>query len=195
MNKVLTIGVPVLSLLFFTGCGSSDSENTTSENSVEEVIETETDSGSTDEVSGYAVDTTKFDSSASITEVSCTLSNGESSTCYSITVSGFPSDRSELGPFCPESTSTEAVDAGKWFDDGVLYDLTGEFVSNLDSFYGDSNWQLFDEATGAIISLIRKHHVKQPLDLMLQQNIITFVYSVILNITAMLKVRVLNLPF
>ena len=150
MDKVLTIGVPVLSLLFFTGCGGSDSENTTSEDSAEVVIETETETEATDEVSGYSVDTTKFDSSASITEVSCTLSNGESSTCYSITVSGFPSDRSELGPFCPESTSTQAVDAGKWFDDGVLYDLTGEFVNNLDSFYGDSNWQLFNEATGAI---------------------------------------------
>lgn len=146
MNKKFTLSLALVSPLLFVGCGGSISENET---------ETETDSSDGTVViddSGYAVDTTKFDLSASgsITEVACTLSNGESSTCYSITINGFPTDREELGPFCPTTTSTTADDAGKWFDDGVLYDLTGEFVSNLDLFYGDSNWQLFDSTTGEV---------------------------------------------
>lgn len=143
MNKKVTLGFMLLSPLFLAACGSGSSDSESSDELL--VVE------GTDDTS-YAVDTTKFDLSASgsITEVDCTLSNGESSTCYSITVSGFPSDRTELGPFCPSSTSTSSDDAGKWFDDGILYDLTGEFISNLDIFYGDSTWQLFDESTGEV---------------------------------------------
>ncbi len=145
MNKVIALGLPVLSLLIFTGCGGS---NSTSEAVDEVEVDIEVVSGT----SYYPVDTTKFDlsSSGSVTEVACTLSNGEASTCYSITVNGFPSDRTTLGPFCPETTSTEAANAGKWFDDGVLYDLTGEFITNLDLFYGDSTWQLYNAETGEV---------------------------------------------
>jgi hypothetical protein len=136
VNKVITFSIPVLSLLILSGCGSSDSTIEEVTEVVEEVVED----------LNYPVDITKFDlsSPSEITEVACTLSNGEESTCYSITVNGFPSDRTELGPFCPTTTSTEAADAGKWFDEGVLYDLTGEFINNLDIFYGDSTWNLLD---------------------------------------------------
>lgn len=138
MKKIIPFVLPVLSVLVFSGCGSSDSEE-----EIEAV---------SDDSSSYTVDTTKFDlsSSTSITQVDCTLSNGVSSSCYSITINGFPSDRSELGPFCPETTSTEAANAGKWFDEGVLYDLTGNFVTNLDAFYGDSTWKLYNEETGEV---------------------------------------------
>jgi hypothetical protein len=151
MNKVITLCIPLISSLLFVGCGSSDSESEVVE-VVEDADEDVIEEVDEDEVSSFVVDTTKFESSLteSVTEVACTLSNGEESTCYSITVSGFPSDRTELGPFCPETTSTEAVNTGKWFDDGVLYDLTGEFITNLDSFYGDSNWRLYDEDTGEV---------------------------------------------
>ncbi len=150
MNKAITFGVPILSIFLFASCGGSglvDEVVDNVEDAVEEIIEEVTG-----ESSNHTVDTTKFDGSStgSITEVSCTLSNGDTSTCYSITVSGFPSDRSELGPFCPKTTSTEAVDAGKWFDDGVLYDLTGEFVSSLDVFYGDSTWKIYNDETGEV---------------------------------------------
>lgn len=148
MSKTMNFVMPIMGLLLFSGCGSTDTDNTeTIEESIEEIVETVEE---ITESEGYSVDTTKFSASTEITEVACTLSNGESSTCYSITVNGFPSDRSELGPFCPKTTSSEAVDSGKWFDDGVLYDLTGEFITNLDIFYGDSTWQIFDEATGEV---------------------------------------------
>ena len=56
----------------------------------------------------FPVDTTKFDLSSlvAINEEDCTLSNGDSSNCYQITVTGFPSDRDELGPFCTASFVT-----------------------------------------------------------------------------------------
>lgn len=129
MNKVITFSAPLLSLFLLISCGSDESD----------------DEVTVDDSSSYAVDITKFSSAQEIEEVSCTLSNGNSSTCYQITITGFPSDRDELGPFCPPSTSTEAADTGKWFDDGVLYDLTGEFITDLATFYGDSFWQLYDE--------------------------------------------------
>ncbi|CAA6820905.1 MAG: Unknown protein [uncultured Sulfurovum sp.] len=123
------------------GCGDS---NTT----------TITDSNLTtgDTNSSLSVDISKFNSTtiSPITEVDCTLSNGASSTCYKVTIKGFPSDRDEVGPFCPTTTSTDAESTGKWFDNGVLYDLTGDFVSNLATFYGDSSWKLYNSTTGAI---------------------------------------------
>lgn len=130
MNKVIALSAFLLSLFLLISCGSDESD----------------DDITVDDSSSYAVDITKFSTEQEIEEVSCTLSNGDTSTCYQITITGFPSDRDELGPFCPPSTSTEAADTGKWFDDGVLYDLTGEFISNLDTFYGDSFWQLYDES-------------------------------------------------
>lgn len=99
-----------------------------------------------------SVDTSKFNTKTvtSIKEVDCKLSNGEASTCYSITISGFPSNRDVVGPNCPKTITTEAKDAGKWFDKGVLYDATGEFVKNLNIFYSDSKWKLYDETTGKV---------------------------------------------
>jgi len=135
MKNSSIISILILSTLQLTGCGSSDD--------AEQVIN-DTNNDNT------PVDISKFSGTESIEEVSCTLSNGDSSTCYQITITGFPADRDELGPFCPPTTSTGAANAGKWFDDGVLYDLTGEFVSNLDIFYNDSNWNLYNAATGDI---------------------------------------------
>lgn len=143
------------------GCGGSDSEDTAE---VLEEVDSSDDSGSdgsgdvgdgsgedTDSML-MAVDTSLFEDNAlvSLETVDCTLSNGEASECYSITIAGFPTDRETLGDFCPDDISADAQSVGKWFDSGELYDLTGEFVSNLDLFYGDSFWQLYDETTGDV---------------------------------------------
>jgi hypothetical protein len=113
-----------------------------------------TDGGTEDAttIDSRPVDATRFNA-ASVSElqtVECTLSNDVVTTCYEITLNGFPADRTSLGPFCPETTSTSAEEAGKWFDSGVLYDLTGAFIANLASFYDDETWQLFDETTGIV---------------------------------------------
>lgn len=98
------------------------------------------------------VDISKFNTKTvtSIKEVDCKLTNGETSICYAITINGFPANRDELGPNCPETITTEAKDAGKWFEKGVLYDVTGDFIKNLNTFYSDSRWKLYDETTGKV---------------------------------------------
>lgn len=140
-NKLTMLSIMTsIALLFLEGCNSSTSTTTYDNLSIIE------------DSANVSVDITKFDSTtvSSIDEVDCTLSNGEASTCYQITIKGFPSDRSELGPYCPKTITTEAESVGKWFDDGVLYDLTGEFVSKLATFYNDSNWKLYDTTTGEV---------------------------------------------
>jgi hypothetical protein len=137
--------------LFLAGC--SDSDDDTDEVAVDSDSSNDDSSAdNSDDDNVLAVDMSLFSSESlvSVETVDCTLSNGASSTCYEITVAGFPADRSELGDFCPGSINATADEAGKWFDDGVLYDLTGEFVTNLDIFYGDSYWQLYDQDTGIV---------------------------------------------
>ena len=79
-----------------------------------------------------------------VSEVDCTLSDGTSATCNEVTIAGYPADE-EVGPFCPETTSTSAEDAGIWLDGENLYDADGEFITSLSEIYGDSNWQLYND--------------------------------------------------
>ena len=74
----------------------------------------------------------------------CTLSDGTETTCYAITVAGTPANH-EIGPFCPETTTTPAKDAGIWFDGEGVYDADGEFMLGLAERYNDSNWKLYDD--------------------------------------------------
>ena len=94
----------------------------------------------------------------SITTVSCTLSGGTATTCYRIVTVGAPTDHA-VGPFCPtnvyadvasKTLSSDASVVGMWIESGQTYDLTGEFIANLATFYSDSSWQLYDPATGEI---------------------------------------------
>lgn len=85
---------------------------------------------------------------ASITEEACTLSGGTETTCYRITVSSIPTDH-EAGPWCPRTITDSANVAGIWFESGVVYDLTGEFIRNLATFYNDAEWMLYN-ADGSI---------------------------------------------
>lgn len=73
----------------------------------------------------------------------CTLSGGTTTSCSRVTIAGYPSTY-EVGPFCPATIATHADHAGIWFDGNGVYDLTGAFVKNLDQFYADSEWRLFD---------------------------------------------------
>ncbi len=143
LNLRLLFGATLSFLLAACGGGSSSISTGTSEDGSLATI------GDGD---NHAVDTSRFmdDAVVSIETVSCTLSDGSASSCYEITLNGFPADRTSLGPFCPETTSTGANDAGTWFDDGVLYDLTGAFVADLANFYNDDNWQLYNEQTGDV---------------------------------------------
>ena len=79
-----------------------------------------------------------------ITEESCTLTNGEETTCYRITVTGTPVDTT-IGPFCPTTTSSSAEEGGIWLDGSKIYDVDGQFILDLSEIYGDAKWKLYDE--------------------------------------------------
>ena len=74
----------------------------------------------------------------------CTLSGGTASTCATFTIAGTPASY-EAGPFCPDTTSTPADQAGIWFDGNGIYDLTGSFIKNLSTFYNDDQWHMYDD--------------------------------------------------
>ncbi len=113
--------------------------------------ETETDAEAETETGTEVVteptdglDVSLFFDGALVTEpdvVDCTLSGGTETTCYEITVSGFPSSY-DVGPFCP--TTIDDEEGGLWWDGEAIYDLNGEFIQNLSVIYSDDNWQMFD---------------------------------------------------
>ncbi len=76
--------------------------------------------------------------------VDCTLSDGTATSCYSITVVGYPVNH-DVGPFCPTTTAATADDVGIWLDGEAIYDVDGAFILSLAEIYGDDNWQLYDD--------------------------------------------------
>ncbi len=83
-----------------------------------------------------------------ITEEECTLTSGDKTTCYRITVTGEPVD-AKIGPFCPETTSSTAGESGIWLDGSKVYDVDGAFILDLATIYGDAKWKLYDD-TGKV---------------------------------------------
>ncbi|WP_341368005.1 YHYH protein [Yoonia sp. BS5-3] len=81
--------------------------------------------------------------------VDCTLSGGAETTCFRITVAPTPPTH-ETGPWCPTNISDGPEAGGIWFYDGETVDVDGDFIANLATLYGDTNWQLFDQDTGDI---------------------------------------------
>ena len=143
------IGLSLLPLIVcsqLTGCGDStaidSSDIVTSETT--EVTDT------TDTV--ISVDPFNFESDAlvsSITTESCTLSNGDEADCYRINIVGAPSNY-VIGDFCPTDIYATADEVGIWFDgSGEVYDLTGDFIANISTLYGD-DWLLHDPDTGLV---------------------------------------------
>ena len=106
----------------------------------------QTDTGGTTPVTD-GLDTSLFIDGAldeEITTQDCTLSDGTETTCYEITVAGYPADY-DVGPFCPETTAATAEEVGIWFDGDAVYDLDGDFVLGLAELYDDDTWKLYDD--------------------------------------------------
>lgn len=94
-----------------------------------------------------SLDTSLFFDGALAEEVAiedCTLSDGTETTCYAITIAGYPANY-DVGPFCPETTADTAEDGGIWFDGNGVYDLDGAFILSLADLYNDPNWKLYDD--------------------------------------------------
>ena len=79
-----------------------------------------------------------------ITTEEKTLSDGTVALCYKIVTNTTPSDHT-MGPWCPTNIADGADKGGKWFENGELYDVDGAFIENLDEFYSDSTWKMYDE--------------------------------------------------
>jgi hypothetical protein len=94
----------------------------------------------------YGVDHSLFMDGAVVTSSieDCVLSDGTKSTCYSITVAGYPVNHN-VGPFCPQTTSSTAAEAGLWFDGDAVYDVDGTFILGLANLYDDENWKLYND--------------------------------------------------
>lgn len=86
-----------------------------------------------------------------ITTESCTLTNGDATTCYRINVTGSPVG-TKIGPFCPQTTSTSAKDSGIWLDGSKIYDADGQFILDLATIYGDAKWKLYDNSGNVTVT-------------------------------------------
>lgn len=98
------------------------------------------------------VDATKFLTaglSESISTVTRTLSDGSTADCYKIVTKSTPTDHN-MGPWCPSNITDDATKGGIWIESGNVYDVDGAFVKNMATFYKDSQWMLYNAATGVI---------------------------------------------
>jgi hypothetical protein len=81
--------------------------------------------------------------------VSCTLSGGTKTDCFSVTVTSLQTEH-KTGPWCPRNISDGPEKSGIWLDKGKVYDADGQFIENLAEFYKDNEWELFNPETGEI---------------------------------------------
>lgn len=133
-----------------TSTSTSGSTNTSTSASKS----TTTTGGSAASAASGSVDTALFFDGALTgepTTVDCTLNGGTTTTCYHITVAGYPTSH-EVGLFCPSKTSDGADKGGKWFDGNSTYDLTGKFFVDLPTLYNDDNWKMYDENGNIIVT-------------------------------------------
>ncbi len=138
--------MPLAAVLLLSSCGGSSTDDSTSTST--------TDSSDSTSTTASAVDTTLFLDDALAEEPTtedCTLSGGTETTCYRITVSGYPADH-EVGPFCPKTITDGADAGGLWFDGDNLYDLTGQFIEDLATTYDDDGWKMYDEDGNVLVT-------------------------------------------
>ena len=108
----------------------------------------------TDTEPGIGLDVDLFYDGALASDVTtedCTLSGGSETTCYSITVAGYPVTY-ETGPFCPDTITDSADAGGIWFDGNAVYELDGDFIAGLAELYGDDTWMMYDEDGNVLVT-------------------------------------------
>ncbi len=140
--------VATATLLALASCGTSDPATTDTN------TDSATDSTTGSSTTSDGLDVDRFFDGAFAEEVTtedCTLSGGEATTCYRITVAGYPTDH-DIGPFCPD-TITDGADAGGiWFDGEGVYDLSGQFIKDLATTYDDDNWHMYDDQGNVLVT-------------------------------------------
>ena len=139
-TRVLTIASVCLVVLALVGAGCGGSSSSSSSTTTSSSLDADSSGQHTFETDHFA----KGAIAGEISTADCTLSGGTSSTCATFTISGTPSTYS-AGPFCPDTITTPADEAGIWFDGNGTYDLTGSFIENLSTFYNDDEWHMYDD--------------------------------------------------
>lgn len=132
LQRIRLLVAPCLAALVLASCGGSGSDSTNT---------------STTSTASTGLDTSLFLTGALTGEPTtedCTLSDGAETTCFKITVSGYPVDH-DVGPFCPSTITDSADKGGIWFDGTNQYDLDGQFFKELATTYDDSGWKMYDE--------------------------------------------------
>ncbi len=143
----LALGL-VAVLVLLTSCGDSDSGGSATSTTGSSTTSTEKSTGSA------GLDTDLFFDGALAekpTTEDCPLSDGAESTCYSLTVAGYPTDH-EVGPFCPDTITDGADKGGIWFDGNAVYDLDGAFIKGLAETYDDDGWRMYDEEGNVLVT-------------------------------------------
>jgi len=145
-------------ILLLAACGGTEpaasptAEPAAAETAVTEEIPTEEAAESTDEPEETAtpvdgLDMSLFFDGALAEEATiqdCTLSDGTETTCYSITIAGYPANY-DVGPFCPPTIESTADEGGIWLDGTAVYDIDGEFIVGLADLYNDPTWKMYDD--------------------------------------------------
>ncbi|MBK8293443.1 MAG: hypothetical protein IPK93_01195 [Solirubrobacterales bacterium] len=147
----LVLGLLAVAFLV-TSCGGSDSDDSATSTTGSSTTSTGTTTETSSETTG--VDTSLFLDSAlskKATKEDCTLSDGTETTCYSLTVAGYPTDH-DVGPFCPDTITDGANKGGIWFDGENAYDLSGEFIKNLAQTYDDDVWHMYDDEGNVLVT-------------------------------------------
>ncbi len=79
----------------------------------------------------------------------CTLTDGSTAECYTLTVVGTPVNH-DIGPFCPTNVADGEDAGGLWLDGEDSYVLDGEFFTELADIYGDDLWDNLVNEDGSI---------------------------------------------
>jgi hypothetical protein len=155
------LAIPIALLL--ASCGSSSGDASTDSSATDTVSSAVSiDSGSVDVTAATDTAATTsigldvalfFDGALAETPTTedCTLSGGAETTCYSITVAGYPTDHA-IGPFCPETVTDGADAGGIWFDGNGVYDLDGQFFVDLPVLYDDDAWHMYDDEGNILVT-------------------------------------------
>ncbi len=78
---------------------------------------------------------TAANSNTTITTVACTLSDGSETDCFQIVTSSTPGT----------NIADDASAGGIWLEGGEVYDVDGEFIKNLATFYNDDTWFMYND--------------------------------------------------
>ncbi len=121
----------IITIALFGSCKLKPDSNNASENSLQNSIPVNKSYFITDNIIGEII------------EEMVDL-RGKQTLCYLIKSKSQASEH-KMGPWCPRHIEDGKEKAGIWFDDGKVYDVSGHFIAELNEFYEDEKWKIYNE--------------------------------------------------